>query len=144
MSAARNDPYAACNFIVEIDGVTKAGFSEVYGLGVEIEVLDYREGGDPSVVHKAPGLRKYSNITLKRAYTHDLTLWNWMKSVIDDQLVRANVSITLLNNQRQPVARWSVSRAWPCKYDGPTLNAKDNEIAIESLELCHEGLERVE
>jgi len=87
---------------------------------------------------------KYSNITLKRGSTLDVTLWKWIKSVVDGQAVRAAVAITLFNNQRQPVARWNVREAWPCKYDGPSLNARSNETAIESLELCHEGLERVE
>jgi phage tail-like protein len=145
MSAARNDPFAAFNFIVEIEGIAKVGFSEVYGLAVEIEAVEYREGGDPSPpVRKLPGRAKYSNITLKRGSTPDLTLWKWIKSVVDGQAMRASVAITLLNNQRQPVARWNVREAWPCKYEGPSLNAKGNEVAIESLELCHEGLERVE
>jgi phage tail-like protein len=145
MSAARNDPFAAYNFIVEIDGIAKAGFSEVYGLAVEVEVVDYREGNEPSAaVRKLPGLVKYANITLKRGYTPDLALWKWMKSVVDGQAVRAGVAITLLNSQRQPAARWNVRQAWPCRYEGPSLNALGNDVAIETLELCHEGLERVE
>jgi phage tail-like protein len=145
MSAARNDPFANYNFMVEIENIAKAAFSEVSGLAVEVEVLDYREGNDPSAaVRKLPGMRKFSNITLKRGYTPDLSLWNWMKSILDGQALRSNVSITLLNNQRQEVARWHVREAWPCKYEGPTLNAAGNDVAIETLELCHEGLERVQ
>lgn len=145
MCAARNDPFANFNFIVEIEGIAKAGFSEVYGLTVEIEPVEYREGGDPSsAVRKIPGHARYSNITLKRGSTLDLTLWKWVKSVLDGQAIRAAVAITLLNNQRQPAARWTVREAWPCKYEGPSMNAKGNDVAIETLELCHEGLERVE
>lgn len=145
MSAARNDPFANYNFIVEIENIAKAGFSEVHGLAVEVEAVDYREGNDPSsAVRKLPGRIKYSNITLKRGYTPDLSLWKWMKSVLDGQAVRAAVAITLLNSQRQPAARWQVRAAWPCRYEGPTLNATGNDVAIETLELCHEGLERVE
>jgi phage tail-like protein len=145
MSVARNDPFAAYNFIVEIDGIAKAGFSEVYGLAVEVEAVDYREGNEPSsAVRKIPGRVKYANITLKRGHTPDLSLWKWMKSVLDGQAVRAGVAITLLNNQRQPAARWHVREAWPCKYEGPSLNAGGNDVAIETLELCHEGLERLE
>lgn len=144
MVTARNDPFAAFNFIVEIEGIATAGFTEVCGLAVEIEVVEYREGGDPSVIRKIPGLKKYSNITLKRGSTNDLSLWKWVKSIVDGQVIRAAVAITLLNNQRQPVARWNVREAWPCKYEGPIMNAKSNDAAIESLELCHEGLERVE
>jgi phage tail-like protein len=142
---ARHDPFAAYNFIVAIDGIATAGFSEVCGLVVEIEAVDYREGNDPTgAVRKLPGRVKYSNITLKRGSTADLSLWQWVKSVLDGQTIRANVIITLLNNQRQEVARWRVREAWPCKYEGPTLNATGNDVAIETLELCHEGLERVE
>jgi phage tail-like protein len=143
--AGRNDPFAAFNFIVEIDGIAKAGFSEVSGLAVEIAAIEYREGGDNRLgTRKLPGLAKYANITLKRGFTADLSLWKWIKSVLDGDAVRAGVSITLLDDQRRAVARWQVREAWPCKYEGPTLNAKGNDIAIESLEICHEGLERVE
>ena len=143
--AARNDPFAAFNFIVEIDNIAKAGFSEVSGLAVEIAAIEYREGGDKRLgMRSFPGLAKYANITLKRGFTADLSLWKWIKSVLDGDVVRANVSITLLDDQRRAVARWQVHDAWPCKYEGPTLNAQGNDIAIESLEICHEGLERVE
>lgn len=143
--AARNDPFAAFNFLVEIENIAKAAFSEVHGLAVEVAAIDYREGGDNRLtVRKLPGLAKYSNIVLKRGFTADLSLWKWIKSVLDGQAVRAAVTITLLNDQRQPVVRWHVREAWPCKYEGPDLNAKGNEIAIETLEICHEGLERVE
>jgi phage tail-like protein len=143
--AARNDPFAAFNFLVEIQGIAKANFSEVSGLAVEIAAIEYREGGDaPRTVRKLVGLAKYTNITLKRGFTSDLSLWNWVKGVLDGKAVRAGVTITLLNDQRQPVVRWNVREAWPCKYEGPDLNAKGNAIAIETLELCHEGFERVE
>jgi phage tail-like protein len=144
MSSTRNDPFANYNFIVEIDNIAKAGFSEVYGLAVEVEAVDYREGTDPnSAVRKLPGRTKFANITLKRGYTPDLALWNWMKTVLDGKAVRAGVAITLLDSQRQPAVRWQVRAAWPCKYEGPTLNAHGNDVAVETLELCHEGIERV-
>jgi len=143
--AARNDPFAAFNFLVEIDNIAKASFSEVSGLDVEVAAIEYREGGENVLtVRKLPGLAKYTNITLKRGYTADLSLWKWIKGVIDGKVQRANVAITLLNDQRQPVVRWQVREAWPCKYEGPDLNAKANDVAIETLEICHEGLERVE
>lgn len=143
--AARNDPFAAFNFLVEIQGIAKANFAEVSGLTVEVAAIEYREGGENSLtVRKLPGLAKYSNITLKRGFTADLSLWKWIKGVLDGNAVRAAVTITLLNDQRQAVVRWNVREAWPCKYEGPDLNAKGNETAIETLELCHEGFERVE
>jgi phage tail-like protein len=140
--ANRNDPFKAFNFLVEIDGATKAGFTEVTGLEFEIAAIEYREGADkPLTVRKLPGLVKYSNITLKRGLTTDRSLWDWIKTVLDGTVHRANVSIVLLDDQRQAVVRWTLREAWPCKYSGPALNAQGNQVAIESLEICHEGLE---
>lgn len=145
MASARNDPFRGFNFIVEIDGIAKAGFSEVSGLELEIAAVEYREGGDPpSIVRKLPGLVKYTNIVLKRGFTSDSSLWDWIKTVLDGNARRAAMKITLLDDQGQPAVSWKVREAWPCKYGGPEMNAKDNDIAIESLEICHEGLERVE
>lgn len=141
MPSARNDPFTAFNFLVEIDGVTTAGFAEVTGLGIEIVPIEYRVGSEDFTVRKLPGLKKFSNIVLKRGYTTDLSLWNWIKQVLDGNVVRASMSITLLDEQRQPALHWNVREAWPCRYEGPTLNAKGNAIAIETLEICHEGLE---
>ena len=139
--AGRNDPFGAFNFLVEIDGVTKATFSEVTGLSVEIVAIDYREGGDPTTVRKLPGLTKYTNIVLKRGYTADRSLWNWMQSVLNGQVVRASMTVTLLDAGRQPVLQWTVKEAWPCKYQGPILRAEGNDVAIETIEICHEGIE---
>jgi phage tail-like protein len=145
MAPNRNDPFGAFNFIVEIDGVAKAGFMEVSGLEVQIEAIQYREGSDkPLTVRKLPGLAKYSNIVLKRGLTQDRSLWDWIKKVLDGNVHRATVTIILLDDQRQGAVRWLVHEAWPCKYDGPSFNAKANEVAIESLEICHEGLELAE
>lgn len=144
MPANPNVPFGAFNFTVDIVGVTNAGFSEVSGLGVEIGVIEYREGGDAvSSVRKLPGLAKYPNITLKRGLTSDHRLWDWMRQVIQGNVQRATIMITLLDDQRQPVVRWKVREAWIMKYEGPTLNAKGNEIAIESVEIAHEGIDLV-
>jgi len=141
-STNRNDPFSAFNFLVEIDGNTQAAFMEVKGLEVTIDVIEYREGADKLLtVRKLPGLAKYSNITFKRGYTQDRTLWNWIKTVIDGNAHRATVAITLLDDKHQPALKWIVHEAWPCKYEGPDLNGKSSDIAIESLELCHEGFE---
>ena len=140
----RNDPFGAFNFSVEIDGVTTTSFSEVSGLDAEIEPIEYRTGDEDITVRKIPGLKKFNNITLKRGFTKDLSLWNWMKQGLGGKVIRANMSITLLDGARQPVLRWNVREAWPCKWEGPDLNAKGNDIAIETLEICHEGIELVE
>ena len=137
----RIDPYGRYNFLLEIDGVAKAGFSEVSGLSTETAVIEYREGGDRTPSRKIPGLTKYSNLVLKRGLTQDRALWDWRKTVIDGVVRRANVSLVLLDDARQPVARWNFRDAWPCKWEGPALNAKSSEVAIETLELAHEGFE---
>jgi phage tail-like protein len=139
---ARNDPYGRFNFLLQIEGITKAGFSEVSGLTTETSVIEYREGADrASSSRKLPGLTKYSNITLKRGITQDRSLWDWRKSVIDGATRRLNGAIVLLDEGRQEVARWTFRNAWPCKWEGPALNAKSSEVAIETLELAHEGFE---
>jgi phage tail-like protein len=138
----RNDPYKSFNFIVEIDGIPSAGFTECSGLSTETTVIEYREGSDKTnSVRKLPGLHKYNNITLKRGLTSNRDLWNWRKSITDGTVDRRNVAIILLADDRTEVARFTVSQAWPCKWVGPALNAKGNDIAIEELELAHEGLD---
>jgi phage tail-like protein len=143
--AGRVDPFGAFNFLVEITGVTQAAFMEVTGLEAEVVPIEYREGADKTLgSRKLPGLVKYSNIVLKRGITLDHSLWDWFKQGLNGKVQRANMVVTLLDDQRQPVVRWAVHEAWPCKYEGPALNAKGNEVAIETLEICHEGLELVE
>jgi phage tail-like protein len=147
MSVVRDDPYSALNFQVVIAGVFDDGqairgsFAEVSGLDVAISPIEYRNGSEDITVRKIPGLKKFSNITLKRGVMGDLAFWTWIKSVLDGQVQRADGAITLLDESRQPVMRWTFRRAWPCRWTGPTLNAKNNEIAIETLEICHEGLQ---
>jgi phage tail-like protein len=137
----RDDPYKAFNFLVQIDGVTRAGFSEVSGLDSETVVIEYRSGGE-NVVRKLPGLTKFGNIVLRRGVTQDDELWNWRQSVVDGNVDRRNGSIVLLDDQRTEVVRWNFRNGWPCKWEGPGLNAKTNEVAIETVEIAHEGLER--
>ncbi len=135
------DPFAEYSFLVEIDGVTSAGFAEVGGLSTETEIIEYRNGNEPTTVRKLPGLTKYANVVLKRGITRDSSLWDWRKTVIDGQLERRAVQIRLLDEARQPVVRFTLLEAWPVTYEGPGLNARGNEIAIETLELAHERLE---
>jgi len=142
MSGAQ-DPYRSFNFLVEIDSITVAAFSEVSGLTAETEVIEYRTGGMLGGVRKLAGLTKYTNITLKRGMTQNLELWTWYKNVVDGKTDRRSASIVLLDEAHQEVLRWNVANAWPRKWDGPALNARHNEIAIETLELAHEGLELI-
>jgi phage tail-like protein len=141
MALERNDPYAQFNFIVQIDGQDVGGFTEVGGLAAESDVIEYREGKDPATMRKLPGLRKYSNLTLKRGYTANDKMWQARKTVEDGKTVRLpSVTIILLNEERKPALRWIVRNAWISKYEGPALNSTTNEAAIESIEIVHEGL----
>lgn len=141
MTPTRVDPYLAGNFRVEIQGITTSSFSEVIGLEAALEVVDYRTGDSTELsVRKLPGLRKYTNITLKRGFTQDTSLWNWMNQALTGNVVRANISIVLLDQLDNPVLTWNLFNAWPCKWTGPTLVAQSSEVAIESLEICYENL----
>jgi phage tail-like protein len=139
---SRTDPYGQFNFLIEIDGITVGGFSEASGLSTDTNIIEYREGSEnQGTVRKLPGLMKYSNIVLKRGWTQDQSLWNWRKKVIDGATQRTSGTITLLDEARQPALRWNFREGWPSKWDGPQLNGKTSEVAIETLEIAHEGLE---
>jgi phage tail-like protein len=138
------DPYASFNFLLEIGGITKAGFSEVTGLNAEATVIEYREGNEGSLTpRKLPGLIKNGNVTLKRGVSTDPEMFNLFKAVMDGDIIRdPSMSIVLLDEKRQEVVRWNLLNAWPSKWMGTDLKANANDIAIETLEICHEGLER--
>ncbi len=140
-TGVRVDPFRAFNFRVEIDGLTVGSFSECSGLTSEGEAVDYREGTDfPLTVRKLMGLRTYTNIVLKRGYTTNNELWAWYKNITNGVADRRNGSIILMDEEHNDVMRWNVENAWINKIEGPTLNATANEVAIESVELIHEGL----
>lgn len=138
------DPYLASNFRVEIDTIAAATFSEVLGLDVSIDIVDYRTGTSPqSTAEKLPGLARYQNITLKRGLTQNTDLWNWVKNILNGVSDKRNMSIVLQDAQQNDVVRWNVTKAWPCRWSGPALHAGSSDIAIESVEICHEGFELV-
>lgn len=140
MAERPNDPYAAFNFLVEIDNVTVAGFSECSGLNTETDAIEYRTGNTDITVTKLPGLKKFGNITLKRGFTASKELWDWRKKVLDGKTERQSGSIVLQNEARQEALRWNFTEAWPRKWEGPTFNAKTNEVAVETLEIVCEGI----
>lgn len=139
------NPLLQYNFLLEIDGTSEAvaGFTEVSGINMESDIVEYREGADTATVRKMPGLRKYGNITLKRGYTTNTELWDWRKTVIDGATERKSGTIILLNESREPALRWEFSQAWVSKYDGPALNATANEAAIEAIEIAVEDVRLV-
>ncbi|MGH6959635.1 MAG: phage tail protein, partial [Dongiaceae bacterium] len=139
--------YGRFNFLVSIDGLDPAGprggFMEVDGLGVDIAVIEYRNGNErQNTVRKLPGLHKAGDVTLKRGIIGALDLWQWLDAVRNGDIgARRNVAIDLLDESRQAVMRWLLHNAWPAKYRGPNLSAKGNDVAIEELVLAYERLE---
>lgn len=136
----RTDPYRAYNFLVEIDGVVRAGFRECTGLDTTQDPIQYREGTDRLTQRKIPGLVTYSNITLRWGMTDDTELWEWRRHTAEGGVDRRNGSIVLLDDQGEEKLRWNFLEAWPSKWTGPSLNATASELAIEALEIAHEGI----
>lgn len=141
----RPDPYAGHNFEITVDGIAKGTevsghFAEVSGLEVTIDPIEYRNGFDDVTVRKRQGLKKYTNITLKRGLIGRLEFWEWVVEAMNGKVTRRHGHIALLDEDKQEVMRWNFYNGWPTKWSGPGLNAKNNEIAMETLEICHERL----
>ncbi|MEO5575174.1 MAG: phage tail protein [Gaiellaceae bacterium] len=142
MAVQRDNPYGNYNFVVDLGNGDEAGFSEAELPAGLIEVIDYREGSDRvSAARKLPGRAKYPNVVLKRGVAGRMELFDWWKAIRDGVPERRNVRITLLDEHRAPVQRWQLRNAWPAKIDYSTLQGLGNEVAIETLELAHEGFE---
>ena len=143
--AERKDPYKNFRFLVEIDGITQGGFTDVTIPDSTQTVIEYREGNEPITSRKQAGLIKYGDITLKKGTTDSLDLYNWRKLVEDGKLkeARRNIAVMVLDDEGKPTARWEFENAWPSKYDAPDLKATGNEIMIENLTIVHEGMKRV-
>ncbi|WP_159523335.1 phage tail protein [Sunxiuqinia indica] len=134
-------PIPKFHFQVEWGG-TKLGFSEVSGLDVETEVIEYRDGNMPEYNKlKMPGMQKFSNITLKRGvFQKDNEFYDWWNTVKLNTIERRDIIISLLNEEHAPVLSWKIKNAWPVKVQSTDLKSDGNEVAIETLELAHEGL----
>jgi phage tail-like protein len=140
----RKDPLRNFRFRVEIDGIQQAGFSEASGFDVTVAAIDYREGIDPDHVRKEPGLVAYANVTLKWGVTDSMLLHNWHRQIVNGDIQRKNIAIIVVDEAGADKARWEVVEAWPTKYTPTTLNAKGNDVSIETLEICNEGVTRVQ
>jgi len=141
MPVERDDPYLNFNFLVDIDGVEVAGFSEVELPSAEVQVVEYREGADrQSSARQLPGRVSFGRLVLRRGFAGDATLFQWWQNVADGVVDRRNVRIVLLDEARNAVATWQVRRAWPAKIETSELNALGNEVVIETLEIAHEGV----
>jgi phage tail-like protein len=142
MVGERKDPYINFNFTIQIDGINRAAFHECSGFNSTIDVIEHREGGAifPS---KLPGLVKVGNVTLKRGITDDDQLYAWHQRAMAGDVERRNGSIVLRDRLGEETARWNFYDAWPTKWEGPALNSEGTDVAIETLELAVERLERV-
>jgi phage tail-like protein len=139
-TGSRNDPLASFNFIVKIENM-EIGFSEIGGLTTETNVIEYREGAEEPRMRKLPGQGKFGPLNLKRGWTDNGTeLYTWRKTVLDGKTQRKGGTITLLDEARKPALVWEFSEGWPSKWNGPAMNAKNNDVAIEELEISIERL----
>jgi phage tail-like protein len=138
----RMDPFRNFRFKLEIDGIQQAGFSECSGFGSNIEVVEYREGGEASTVRKLPGKISYPDITLKWGVTTSRELYDWHLAAVNGQVDRRNGSIVLQDDAGNEQVRWNFFAAWPSKYDGPDFNAKGNDVSVDALTVSCERLER--
>ena len=145
MNDIRHDPYTSFNYWVFIDGLDVIGFSEVSGLQMEVEVEEYREGGNNDFIHKLPGPGRFpSALTLKRGLSSKSSrLWEWAELTRKGIIDRRTGAIVLLDSMGFPVKFWSFEGAYPSKWVGPDLRASANEVVIESVELMHEGITQV-
>lgn len=138
----RKDPYRGYRFLVEIDSITRGGFRECSGLDSTQDPVEYREGTDAPTPRKLPGIVKFSNISLKWGISDDKELWDWRKKAMDGTVERKSGSIVLQDEAGTEKVRWNFREGWPTKWTGPSFNATGNEVAIETLDIAHEGLER--
>jgi len=136
------DPYKNFRFLVEIDGIVQAGFSDVSGFGSTVEVIEYREGGDAANVRKLPGKVSYPDLTLKWGITDSRELYDWHRAAVNGTIQRKNGSVILLDDAAQEKVRWNFFGAWPSKWDGPDFAAKGTDVAIDTLTVSCERVER--
>jgi phage tail-like protein len=137
-----NTPNANFNFLVELDGITRAAFHRCSGFDSNVETIEYNEGGSLSSM-KLPGMVKYSNIVLEWGMT-DMELYQWHLSVVQGNIQRKNGSIILLDRAGNPVGRWDFTQAWPSKCSYSDLSAQASEVFFERFEITCQKLTRVQ
>jgi phage tail-like protein len=134
------EAYPGCRFYVMIDGQPQGVFTEVGGLQVEMDVLDYQEGGNNGFVHRLPGFTKVSNLTLKRGMTGSNEFYKWCADIANGKFTRRHVTVVMYDAAGVELMRWNFVNAYPVKWVGPQLLASDTAAAVEALELAHEGV----
>ncbi|MFD2114153.1 phage tail protein [Paenibacillus yanchengensis] len=135
----QTQPVSAYRFMVELDGLLVAGFSEVSGLVVETQVEEYREGGLNQFTHRLPAQTVHVPLILKRGMTKSNELWNWYAAVTEGRIERKSGSIILFDEFDQEYRRWNFYDGYPVKWSGPELQAMMSEVAVEYVELVHNG-----
>lgn len=137
------DPYRAYNFKLEIQGITAAHFTECSGFDIHVHAIKYRQGGVNEVVHRIPGPVTYGDIELRYGLTESRELWDWFMAAVQGRVERKNISILMLDSRGvSEVMRWDCINAWPARWRGAALNALDHALAIETLTIVFETLER--
>jgi phage tail-like protein len=136
----RRDPLGAYYFQVELGGQQTGFFRSVSGLKSETEVIDYREGGNNDVIRKLAGATRYANIRLTRPFTGDRSLYDWYATIQKPNPSRIDGRITMFDRQGTKIATWEFTNGFPAKWEGPDFDASTNEVAIETIEIAHEGL----
>jgi phage tail-like protein len=134
------DAVGELRFLIELPGVNIGRFRECTGLAAEIEVKDYNEGGVNDHVHKLPTRMKYPNLVLKRGVTYEDALLKWLWKT-QREAQRLSVTVSLMGSDGEPVRSWVFQDAFPIKWTGPNLNAGSNQVATETLEIVHAGLQ---
>ena len=138
-------PYRNFRFRLEIDGLDAGSFSEVSGFDATMDVVEYRAGDDPAITPtKLPGLIKYGNITLKWGSSETMVLYDWLIDITEGTIEKKTVTLTALDEEGSPAASWRCINAWPVKYTAPDFNGTSSEVAIETIELAHDGLTRTD
>lgn len=138
----RLDPYFGFNYLIEIDGLLTGGFSQVEGLGGRIEVENVRDGGSLGAPRQQLGGTTWDNLVLTRGLVEIDTLWNWFEATARGVIKRKSGTIVLLDRKQLPITMWNFRGALPVHWSGPSLNATSGELAVERLELAHQGLEK--
>ena len=135
----RKDPFRGFKFRIEVGGITRAGFREASVAQHPIESFE-----DPAKLAalKLPSHKRDLVITLRQGVTDDVELWAWRKKSVEGTVERKNGSIVLVDDTGKEKVRWNFVKGWPTKWTGPSVNAAGNEVAIETLEIAHEGLEK--
>jgi phage tail-like protein len=144
--ATTEDPLLGFNFLLELEGAIAGYFTECSGVGSENEIVEHKvvDKSGHEVVRKIPGRLKWQDVTLKRGITSSLQIWEWRDFVVKGSMsdARKNMTITMLDRNYNPVAKWHFSNAWPSKVTGPSFKADSNEFGVEEVTIVHEGMYR--